>query len=180
MQRFLGDPLNTLPMVYISFPSAKDPEWERHYPDKSTVEVITLGRHEWFAQWAGETWNQRGAEYEALKQQFTDRLLEALYTQMPQLRGKLDYCELSTPLSTQWFQMNDRGEIYGLDHDLQRFEQKWLHPVTPVKGLYLTGQDVVTAGVGGALLGGVMTTAAMMGRQADRVFKLLKTWQPSA
>jgi all-trans-retinol 13,14-reductase len=180
LQRFLDDPLNTLPMVYISFPSAKDPEWDQHYPGKSTVEVITLGRHEWFAQWAEQTWNQRGAEYEALKQQFTDRLLEALYTQMPQLRGKLDYCELSTPLSTQWFQMNDRGEIYGLDHDLRRFEQKWLHPVTPVKGLYLTGQDVVTAGVGGALLGGVMTTAAMMGRQADKVFRLLKQWQPPA
>ena len=70
------------------------------------------------------------------------------------------------------------GEIYGLDHDLGRFEQKWLHPVSPVKHLYLTGQDVVTAGVGGALLGGVMTTAAMMGRRADRVFKLLKQWQP--
>ncbi len=178
MQRFLDDPLNTLPMVYISFPSAKDPQWDQHYPGKSTVEVITLGRHEWFAKWADQTWNQRGADYEALKQRFTERLLEALYTQMPQLRDKLDYCELSTPLSTQWFQMNDRGEIYGLDHDLRRFEQRWLHPVTPVKGLYLTGQDVVTAGVGGALLGGVMTTAAMLGRQADRVFKLLKTWQP--
>src|SRR5690606_6995799 len=50
MQRFLDDPLNTLPMVYISFPSAKDPEWAQNYPGKSTVEVITLGRHEWFAQ----------------------------------------------------------------------------------------------------------------------------------
>lgn len=180
MQRFLDDPLTTLPMVYISFPSAKDPEWDKNYPGKSTVEVITLGRYEWFAKWASETWNQRGEEYEALKQQFTDRLLAALYRQMPQLEGKLDYCELSTPLSTEWFNMYPNGEIYGLDHDLRRFEQKWLHPVTPVKGLYMTGQDVVTAGVGGALLGGVMTAAAMQGRHADRVFKLLKQWQPPA
>ncbi len=180
LQRFLDDPLTTLPMVYISFPSAKDPDWDKNYPGKSTVEVITLGRYEWFAKWAGETWNQRGEEYEALKKKFTDRLLAALYQQMPQLEGKLDYCELSTPLSTEWFNMYGSGEIYGLDHDLQRFEQKWLHPVTPVKGLYMTGQDVVTAGVGGALLGGVMTAAAMQGRHADRVFKLLKQWQPPA
>ncbi len=180
VQRFMDDPLNTLPMLYISFPSAKDPDWEKNYPGKSTVEVITLGRYDWFKQWAGQTWNQRGEEYEALKAKFTERLLEGLFTQMPQLREHLDYCELSTPLSTEWFQMNDQGEIYGLDHDLQRFEQKWLHPVTPVKGLYMTGQDVVTAGVGGALLGGVMTAAAMMGGQANRVFKLLKQWQPSA
>ncbi|MDP9141087.1 MAG: NAD(P)/FAD-dependent oxidoreductase [Pseudomonadota bacterium] len=177
LQRFLDDPFSTLPMVYISFPSAKDPEWEHNYPGKSTVEVITLGRYDWFAQWSGQTWNQRGAEYEALKAKFTERLLEALFKQMPQLKDRLDYCELSTPLSTEWFQLNDRGEIYGLDHDLQRFEQKWLHPVTPVKGLFMTGQDVVTAGVGGALLGGVMTAAAMQGRHADRVFKLLKQWK---
>lgn len=177
VQRFLDDPINTLPMLYISFPSAKDPEWEQHYPGKSTVEVITLGRYDWFKQWSGQTWNQRGAEYEALKEQFKQRLLEGLFKQMPQLRDKLDYSELSTPLSTEWFNMYSSGEIYGLDHDLQRFEQKWLHPVTPIKGLYLTGQDVLTAGVGGALLGGVMTAAAMQGRHADRVFKLLKQWQ---
>jgi all-trans-retinol 13,14-reductase len=176
---YLADPFKALPMMYVSFPSAKDPEWNQHYPGKSTVEVITLGKYEWFEKWAKETWNQRGEEYEALKKQFTDRMLEGLYTQMPQLRGKLDYCELSTPLSTEFFGMYDRGEIYGLDHDLQRFEQKWLHPITPVKGLYLTGQDVVTAGVGGALMGGVMTTAAMLGTKSGQVFKLLKEWQPA-
>ncbi|TAJ53318.1 MAG: NAD(P)/FAD-dependent oxidoreductase [Nevskiaceae bacterium] len=178
-QRFLDDPINTLPMLYVSFPSAKDPEWEQHYPGKSTVEVITLGRYEWFEKWAKETWNHRGAEYEALKKQFGDRMLEGLYQQMPQLRGAMDYWELSTPLSTEYFGMYGKGEIYGLDHDLHRFEQKWLHPVTPVKGLYLTGQDVVTAGVGGALMGGVLTTAAMLGTKAGQVFKLLKTWKPT-
>lgn len=178
VQRFLADPIKTLPMLYISFPSAKDPEWASHYPDRSTVEVITLGKYEWFEAWADKTWNQRGEDYDALKAQFTERLLEGLYRQMPQLRDKLDYCELSTPLSTEWFGVYDRGEIYGLDHDPKRFEQRWLHPVTPVKGLYTTGQDVVTAGVGGALMGGVMTTAAMMAPRPDRVFKLLKQWQP--
>lgn len=179
-QRFLDDPINTLPMLYISFPSAKDPDWERNYPGKSTVEVITLGRYEWFEPWADKTWNKRGEDYEALKEQFKQRLLEGLFTQMPQLRAALDYSELSTPLSTQFFGMYDRGEIYGLDHDLKRFEQQWLHPITPVKGLYLTGQDVVTAGVGGALMGGVLTTAAMMGSQASRVFRLLKEWRPES
>jgi all-trans-retinol 13,14-reductase len=176
--RFLADPSGGLPMMYISFPSAKDPEWERHYPGKSTVEVITLAKYEWFERWSKETWNKRGEEYEALKKRFLDQMLEGLFRQMPQLRDKLDYAELSTPLSTQWFNMYDRGELYGLDHTLDRFEQKWLHPVSPVKGLYLTGQDMVTAGVGGALMAGVMTTAAMLGARQGQLFKLLKEWQP--
>jgi all-trans-retinol 13,14-reductase len=178
MQRYLENPEQASPLLYISFPSAKDPTWDQHYPGKSTVEVVTLGRYEDFVKWRGSTWNQRGEGYEVYKQKITQHLLEELFRQMPQLRDAVDYAELSTPLSTEWFQLNDRGEIYGLDHDANRFRQDWLHPVTPVKGLYMTGQDVVTCGVGGALMGGVMTTSAMLGLQAWKLQRLLKSWQP--
>lgn len=175
ISRFLADPSQPFPLLYISFPSAKDPDWDGNYPGKSTVEVLTLGPYEWFEQWSEQTWNQRGADYEAMKADFSRRLLEELFKHMPQLEAALDYYELSTPLSTQWFQMNDRGEIYGLDHDPGRFKQAWLHPVSPVKNLYLTGQDVVTAGVGGALVGGLMTAGAMLGpRKFQDIMKLLK------
>ena len=175
---YLENPDAEFPMLYISFPSAKDPEWDNNYPGKATVEVLTLGPYAWFEQWAGQIWNQRGAEYDALKEKISQRLLDDLYKHMPQLRGKVDYYELSTPLSTEWFQLNDRGEIYGLDHDADRFKQDWLHSITPIKGLYMTGQDVVTAGVGGALMAGVLTTAAMQGRRYRDVFKLLERWKP--
>jgi len=178
IQNYLDNPDQGSPLVYISFPSAKDPTWDQHYPGKSTVEVVTLGRYEDYAKWRGTTWNQRGEGYEEHKQKITEQLLETLYVQMPQLRGKVDYAELSTPLSTEWFQLNDKGEIYGLDHDPDRFKQDWLHPVTPVKNLYMTGQDVVTCGIGGALMGGVLTTSAMLGLQANKLQKLLKNWQP--
>ncbi len=144
------------------------------------MEVISLGPYAWFEQWRETTWNQRGDDYDSFKTQLSDRLLEALFEQMPQLRDALDYFELSTPLSTEWFNFYDQGEIYGLDHDPERFRQRWLHPVTPVKNLYLTGQDVVTAGVGGALMGGVLPTGAMRGRQQRKLWQLLKDWQPPA
>ena len=56
-----------------------------------------------------------------------------------------------------------KGEIYGLDHDPQRFEQSWLRPKTTIRGLYLTGQDVVTCGVSGAMLGGLLTAVQLGG-----------------
>jgi len=34
-------------------------------------------------------------------------------------------------------------------------------PRTPIKNFYLTGQDIVTAGVGGALFSGVLTSMAI-------------------
>ena len=179
VKRFAEDPDAPLPLIYVSFPSAKDPEWDSHYPGKSTVQVITMAPYEWFEQWRGTTWQQRGADYEALKRKFTDRMLAELYRRMPQLEGKLAFGELATPLSTEWFHLYDRGEIYGLDHDARRFRQTWLHPVTPVKGLYLTGQDVVTAGVGGALYAGLLSTAALLGlRGQGKLWKLVENWKP--
>jgi all-trans-retinol 13,14-reductase len=180
LARYMQDPEAPFPLVYVSFPSAKDPEWDSHYAGKSTVQVITGARYDWFEKWRGTTWQQRGSEYETFKERLTQRLLAALYKEMPQLEGKLAFGELATPLSTEWFHLYDRGEIYGLDHDTERFNQRWLHPVSPVKGLYLTGQDVVTAGVGGALMGGLMTTSTVLGlRESRKLLKLIGEWTPA-
>ncbi|MCA6060328.1 NAD(P)/FAD-dependent oxidoreductase [Thalassolituus sp. ST750PaO-4] len=178
LQRYYDDPEQEFPVVYISFPSAKDPDWNNRFPGKSTVEIVTVAKHEWFSQWSGSTWNQRGEEYDNIKARVSERLLEKLYQRLPQLRDKLVFQELSTPLSSDWFQKSTAGEIYGLDHFVDRFKKPFLHPVTPVKNLYMTGADVMTAGVGGALMAGMMTACAMQGRKAGEVLKLLKEWQP--
>ncbi|MBU2067884.1 MAG: NAD(P)/FAD-dependent oxidoreductase [Gammaproteobacteria bacterium] len=166
-----------MPLIYISFPSAKDPAWDAHYPNKATVEIVAPTQPQWFAQWKGTTWGKRGADYEAFKAELTAQLLETLYQHQPQLRGALDFCELGTPLSTEWYQWNEQGEIYGIDHTVQRFEQHWIHSQTPIKGLYLTGADTVTAGVGGALMAGVLTASRMLGWRGYKVGKLLKSWK---
>lgn len=167
-----------MPLIYMSFPSAKDPSWDARYPNKATVEIVAATLPARFAQWQGSTWGKRGADYEALKAQLTEHLLATLYQHQPQLRGQLDFCELATPLSTEWFQCNVQGEIYGIEHTVKRFDQHWIHSQTPIKGLYLTGADTVTAGVGGALMAGVLTASRMLGWRGYRVGQLLKRWQP--
>ncbi len=178
--RYLSDPDNNpFPLVYISFPSAKDPQWSERYPDKSTVEIVTITNPEWFARWQDTTWQQRGDDYEAKKAHLSRKLLAILFQRMPQLESALAFHELSTPLSTRFYQRNVQGEIYGLDHFPERFDHPGLHPKTPLKNLYLTGADVVTAGVGGAVMGGLMTTSVMLGpRKAKDMMKLLKEWAP--
>ncbi len=101
--RFLENPDAPIPVTYISFPSAKDPGWNERYPNRSTIEVITLAPFKWFEQWDGTRWGKRGKEYESEKERWSLRLLEELYKQLPQLRGRIDHYELSTPLSTKNF-----------------------------------------------------------------------------
>ncbi|MGK0366229.1 MAG: all-trans-retinol 13,14-reductase [Saprospiraceae bacterium] len=163
VNRYLENMDEEFPLVYISFPSAKDPDWSNRYPGRSTIDVLTLVPYDAFANWEGSRWMKRGEDYDAFKERIAQRLLEVLYKQMPQVRGKVAHYELSTPLTTKHFVNYDEGEIYGLDHTPSRFRQKFLKPRTPIKNFYLTGQDIVSAGVGAALFSGVLTASAMTG-----------------
>ncbi|MGL6222890.1 MAG: phytoene desaturase family protein [Steroidobacteraceae bacterium] len=163
LDRFMQDPHGPFPVVYISFPSAKDPSFAERYPGRATIEIVAPAPYEIFSKWAGTTWGKRGDDYDALKQAYGERLLEHLYEKVPQVRGEIDYWEVSTPLSMQHFCGYGRGELYGLDHDPQRMQQGWLQPRTRIKGLWLTGQDVMSCGVAGAMMGGMASAAAIAG-----------------
>jgi len=163
LDEFLQDKDAPFPVVYISFPSAKDPDYLQRHPGTATIEIVAPAPYEWFEKWKGTTWGKRGDDYEAFKTILTERLLEHLYDKLPQLVGKVDYCELSTPLSTEWFSAYQKGELYGLDHTPERLRQDWLTPRTRIPGLWLTGQDVLTCGVTGAMMAGMLTTMAMVG-----------------
>ena len=161
---YLKDPGAPFPVVYISFPAAKDPTWSDRYPDRSTIDIITLLPYDMVKEWEGTQWMKRGKEYEQFKAKISIRLLEVLYKQLPHLEGKVDHQELSTPLTTKNFVNYNKGEIYGIDHSPKRFQQRFLKPKTPIKNFFLTGQDIVTAGVGGAMFSGVLTASAMQGK----------------
>ncbi|AKO53070.1 FAD-dependent oxidoreductase [Marinobacter psychrophilus] len=164
VQDFMDDPdANDIPLTYISFPSAKDPSFAERYPGRATIEIVAPGPFEWYAEWAGKTWGKRGDDYETKKEKYAQRLLTKLYQKFPHLEGKVDYYELSTPLSTHHFCRYSQGEIYGVAHTPDRFEQDWLKPKTRIPGLYLTGQDIMTCGVVGAMIGGLLTAVAVSG-----------------
>ena len=163
VENYLNDNDSDFPLVYISFASSKDPTWQSRYPGKSTIDVITLLPYENFTKWEGSRWMKRGDEYNNLKEKISQRLLKHLYDQLPQLKGKIDTYELSSPLTTKNFVNYSKGELYGLDHTPSRFNQKFLRPKTPIKNFYLTGQDIVSAGVGGALFSGLITAASITG-----------------
>ena len=163
VEAFKQDKNAPFPVVYISFPSAKDPDYLNRHPGTATIEIVAPAPFEWFDEWQDSTWGKRGEQYEALKNSLGERLMRHLYDKLPQLEGKVDFFEVSTPVSTNWFAGYQSGELYGLDHTAERLQQDWLGPRTRVPGLWLTGQDVLTCGVTGAMMAGMLTTMAMVG-----------------
>lgn len=67
----------------------------------------------------------------------------------PKLEGHVDYLEIGTPVTNKHYLAQPHGEIYGLDHNYQRFTPEAiakLRPKTDIKGLFLTGEFTLLYG----------------------------------
>lgn len=120
--------------------------------------------YEAFDHWRDTRWKRRGEDYDALKHRLSMRLRAELERQVPTVVGNIAYTELSTPMTTRHFMNYSKGEIYGLASTPARFALRGLGARTPIRGLYLTGQDVASLGVVGAMFGGVIAASVALGR----------------
>jgi phytoene dehydrogenase-like protein len=149
------------PVIYLSFPSLKDPDATAH-----TADLIAWAPYERFAKWRDQPWRNRDDEYLALKARLSRALLDAVERHYPGFSSLVAYQELSTPLTSEHFTGHAGGAIYGLPAIAERFRREnlaWSHPRTPIAGLYLTGADVGALGIVGAMFGGVTTLSHLSG-----------------
>ncbi len=176
-----------IPNVFFAFPSMKDPSFAKAYPGRTTATMIAyVDAWHAFRQWEDTAWGARGADYDALKERLSAKMLGLLYHRFPQLEGRVDFYELSTPLTMRHFANAPRGEALGAAFNADRFgPAAWLSRKTKIKGLYLTGQDTLAMGFTPALMSGVLTASSLLKwREKRRLFRELKaqgrTPSPSA
>jgi len=165
-----NDPAATdAPGLFVSFPSLKDPVHEAGEKKKHTGEVVTLINWELFSKWEKSRRGDRPEDYRELKRLIEDKMLAQFKRYFPEIAPLITYHELSTPITMVHFVRRQQGSSYGLDVTPRRFLSRSLHVRTPIKGLYLAGQDVVTPGIAGAMMGGVLAAAAI----DPRIFRQL-------
>lgn len=160
--RHKSDFKEPFPLNFITFPSSKDSSWAERFPGKATIEMFSVTDFDHFEQWSGSDWKRRGEDYEQRKQEIADRMFAELFRYVPQIEAHIDYYEVSTPVSYQHFLRRERGNFMGLEASPDRFRQAELRAETPIRGLYLSGQDVSTDGVIGALMGGVLAASRVL------------------
>eukprot|EP00931_Biecheleriopsis_adriatica_P114955 TRINITY_DN9081_c0_g2_i1.p1 TRINITY_DN9081_c0_g2~~TRINITY_DN9081_c0_g2_i1.p1 ORF type:complete len:711 (-),score=127.27 TRINITY_DN9081_c0_g2_i1:101-2197(-) len=186
IRNYMKDPLGVPPMeipMMITFPSVKDRAYQRakngaaggaNGESRETAQILCLAKHEWFGSlpawmpaWQHPT---RSDTYKELKKKWTDRLLSALLSIYPQLEGKIELADLSTPQTIEHYLPTGSGSAIGLDTsagkgcrftDLKVMKQ--LDMKSPIPGLWLTGQDALCCGVPLAQAAGLITALRIAG-----------------
>jgi phytoene dehydrogenase-like protein len=143
---------------YLSLQSLKDPAAIEH-----TAEIISFLDYEAVERWKDEPWRNRGDEYEGLKRRIAEGLLDFVDRRYSGFKDLVSYCEVSTPLTVETFTGHRHGAVYGIPATPDRFRLPYLTVETPVENLYLTGCDVASLGILGAMMGGVATSSRLMG-----------------
>lgn len=158
-----------IPLLFISFPSAKDPEWDNHpgRKGKSTCAIVTLANWDWFKKWETQPVKKRDDDYEEIKNTIGHKMIEQTCKLYPQIKDSIDFIDIASPVTNKYYIAQPHGEIYGLDHTIERFDPLMvakLRPGTDIEGLFLTGQDILSCGFTGALFAGAISAQAILGR----------------
>ena len=148
-------------MMFVSFPSLKD---ESHEPGPSfrhTGEFMVLADWSTVAGFAAGGAKENPGAWVAFKKRVEARLMDFFARKFPALVPMIVYRELGTPLATAAYTAHENAGFYGLETTPRRMLSEALSPRTPTPGLFLTGQDVLTPGIAGALWGGMLCAAAI-------------------
>lgn len=101
------------PTVYIGFPCTKDTTWKKRFPGVSNCILISDGLYEWFEKWSNTQVKNRGSDYMEFKDKLTKHLLDILYETVPQVKDKVEFHSLGTPLTEVTYLASFRGGSYG-------------------------------------------------------------------
>ncbi len=143
---------------YVSFPSLKNPAARAH-----TSEIIAFIEFEKFSSFAKSHWLHREREYYDLKQKIATGLIDLAERHIKGFQGLVEYVEVSTPLSLEHFTSRSLGLMYGVPCVPERYALPWLSVRTPLKNFFLSGSDIGSPGIVGALMGGMTCAAVLSG-----------------
>jgi len=161
---YFRDPMAGDIPCMITWPSIK--EQSNRNDNRISCQMLAIADNEWFAPFRDQKFKARSPEYEQLKKQWEEKFHAVLFKVFPQVKERVEFSDVSTPLTIKHYMLVPDGAAVGLDQTPLRYSweiQKHLDMSTPIHGLWMTGQDTLICGVVLAQLAGVITACRMLG-----------------
>lgn len=150
-----------VPGLFFNVTTLKDPSLRRD--GLHTVEAIALASPEAFSRWRDLPRGRRGPEYALLKEALAERILDAVETFAPGLRGRVVFRALGTPLTNMHFLQATAGGIYGTEKTIGNLGPFSFPVETHLAGLFQCGASTIAPGINGVTNSGLDAAAAALG-----------------
>jgi all-trans-retinol 13,14-reductase len=138
------------PFFFLSSSSMRDPAHGENGADGYAAQIVLVGKQGFFKPWEHTQWRKREDEYYKIKDEMSQGLINTLDRYFPGMKQDVDYLEAATPLSYYTFCNSPGGVPYGIASTPHRYKSLVCRPTTPIKNLYLAGQDLILPGVSAA------------------------------
>lgn len=160
------DQIQSFRSIFLTITSLKDPTKKKG--KAHTMEAFALVPWKLFAPWADTTAEHRPESYQRVKRHLTDRMLDAVSQLIPDIRERLVFHELGTPLTNVHYCAATEGGMYATEKTLDQLGPWAFQPRTEIESLYLCGASTLSHGVVGATVSGLAAAARVLGvRRAE-------------
>ena len=136
-------------------------EGDEKYAEK--VIINCLMNFDDVCAWENTRVGRRGETYEQFKKACEERVLQKFECYFPGARKNIESCFSATPLTIRDYTGSKDGALYGYAKNCRSMVQSHVSPLTKVRNLLLTGQNINLHGILGVPLNAMMTVAAMTG-----------------
>lgn len=133
--------------------------------DARQIDLMTPMPWQRCQPWADTTVGRRGDSYERLKSGMAEECILLAERVVPGLRGMVEKCYTSTPLTYRDYTLTPCGSAYGVRKDCRNLLMTTLAPRTPIPNLLLTGQSLMLHGVEGVTMTALQTCGELLGKE---------------
>lgn len=161
--------VQSFPAIFLTVTSLKDATKRRG--GVHTMEAFALVPGGAFDRWSDTAPEHRPPSYAAAKAHCRERLLDGVARLIPDIRERLVFAELGTPLTNTHYCAATAGSMYGTEKTLGGIGPFAFQAETEIAGLYLAGASTVSHGVMGATGSGLRAAGKILGARRRELLR---------
>lgn len=127
------------------------------------LDILTPMYWEEVSRWEGTDVGRRGEAYREFKEEKAAKCIELASHYITGLKDAVDKVYTSTPLTYTNYTGTEKGSAYGIEKDYNALMYTVIAPKTPVKNLFLTGQNLNVHGILGVSMTAFLTCREIIG-----------------
>lgn len=158
------NPASALPkdsFMYFTVPTAR---LGKTADGKDLVETISMDTYDNYRQWSNSKFGKRPQEYKDFKAKIQENAIRQLEAHIPEIAGKIDFVDSSTPLTNEHFTNSPEGCIFGIKHNMEQMKAP-IRAKTKLEGFYYTGQSLIFPGIVGVTITSFVTCSDILGQK---------------